>query len=154
MAEEHDTAGVIAFPPLIFGVPLAAGILIDRLLLKRPLPPAVRAIAPGFFSAAAWLVIPAVREFRKSGTPVDPYEATTALIESGPFAQTRNPLYLALVFAYTGVALAAGSGLPLTLLPAILRVVSEGVIAREEQYLERKFGERYRTYMDRVPRWL
>lgn len=151
---QRDTAGVIAFPPLIYGIPLIAGLLADRLLLKRPLPPVSRTISIGFFVGAASLVISGITEFKKAGTAIDPYEETTALIESGPFAHTRNPLYLALTFAYAGIALAARSALPITLLPAVLRVMSVGVIEREERYLERKFGETYRRYMDTVPRWL
>jgi protein-S-isoprenylcysteine O-methyltransferase Ste14 len=154
MGEQRDTAGVIAFPPLIFGVPLIAGVVADRLLFKQPLPHTARVLSTGFFFAAGSLAVRSVREFRAAGTPVDPYEETTALIESGPFAQTRNPLYVALTLAYTGAALAARTALPLTLLPAVLRVMSAGVIAREERYLRRKFGERYRAYMERVPRWL
>jgi protein-S-isoprenylcysteine O-methyltransferase Ste14 len=154
MEEERDTAGVIAFPPLIFGAALLAGVILDRLLLKQPLPAPARSLSAGFFNAAGSLGARSVREFRSAGTPVDPYEETTALIESGPFAHTRNPLYLALTLAYTGVALATRSALPLTLLPAVLRVVTVGVIAREERYMERKFGDRYREYTKRVPRWL
>lgn len=154
MADKPDTAGVIAFPPLIYGVPLAAALLADRLFLKRPLPPVFRTLSSGFFAAAVSLVAPGIVEFRKADTAIDPFEETTALIETGPFAFTRNPLYLALTFAYMGVAFAARSALPLGVLPAVLQVMSVGVIEREERYLQRKFGEGYRKYMDRVPRWL
>lgn len=92
--------------------------------------------------------------FKKAGTPVDPFEETTALVESGPYADTRNPLYLGLTLAYAGVALAARSRAPFALLPALLWMMNNGVIAREESYLEEKFGKTYREYMERVPRWL
>jgi protein-S-isoprenylcysteine O-methyltransferase Ste14 len=154
MADKPDTAGVIAFPPLIYGVPLAASLLADRLLLKRPLPPVCLAVSSGFFIGAISLIVRSVAEFKKAGTAVDPFEESTALVESGPFAHTRNPIYLALTFTYAGIALAARSALPLALLPVVLRVMSAGVIEREERYLQRKFGERYRLYRDRVPRWL
>jgi protein-S-isoprenylcysteine O-methyltransferase Ste14 len=154
MAENRDTAGVIAFPPLIYGIPLVASILADRLVLKRPLPPVCVAVSGGFFIAAASLIVRSVAEFKKAGTAIDPFEETTALVQTGPFAHTRNPLYLALTFTYAGIALAARSALPLAFLPPVLRVMSVGVIEREERYLQRKFGETYCAYQRRVPRWL
>lgn len=155
MDDEKNTAGVIAFPPFIYGLPLLASLLADRLVFKkRRLPPVAPFLSAGFFAAAAALVVPSVLEFRKAGTAIDPYEETTALIETGPFAYTRNPLYMALTLTYVGIALAMRTRLPLRLLPAILAVMNAGVIRREERYLERKFGERYRDYKERVPRWL
>jgi protein-S-isoprenylcysteine O-methyltransferase Ste14 len=93
-------------------------------------------------------------EFRKADTPIDPYEETTSFIESGPFAYTRNPLYLALTLMYVGTALAFRARLPLRALPLIFAVMNAGVIRREERYMERKFGEKYRAYKERVPRWV
>jgi protein-S-isoprenylcysteine O-methyltransferase Ste14 len=154
MADKPDTAGVIAFPPLIYAMPLIATLVADRLVLKRRLPPVCMAVSTGFFIGAIALIVRSVAEFKKAGTAIDPFEETTALVDTGPFAHTRNPLYLALTFTYAGIALAARSALPLAFLPVVLRVMSVGVIEREERYLQRKFGERYRDYRDRVPRWL
>ncbi|MGZ3547234.1 MAG: methyltransferase family protein [Vulcanimicrobiaceae bacterium] len=154
MAKERDVAGVIALPPLIYGIPLAASLVADRLLSKKRLPLASQALSIGFFIAAALLVAPALAEFKKANTAVDPFEETTWLVESGPFAHTRNPLYLGLTLTYIGIALAARATLPLTVLPGVLWVMNVGVIEREERYLERKFGSTYRKYIDRVPRWL
>jgi protein-S-isoprenylcysteine O-methyltransferase Ste14 len=155
MDDERKTAGVVAFPPLIYGVPLVASLLIDRLVFKkRRLPPVAPILSIGFFAAAAAVAVPSVLEFRKADTAIDPYEETTALIETGPFAYTRNPLYMTLTLIYIGIALALRARLPLRLLPPILSVMTAGVIRREERYLERKFGERYRDYKERVPRWL
>jgi protein-S-isoprenylcysteine O-methyltransferase Ste14 len=153
MAKDGKAAGVIAFPPLIYGIPLALSLGADYFLSSRRLPAASRRLSAGFFSAAAALVIPAFREFKKAGTAVDPFEETIALVQTGPFAYTRNPFYSALTLVYCGVTLATRRTLPLALLPAILWVMNAGVIEREERYLEQKFGEAYREYMLRVPRW-
>ena len=150
---ERDVAGVVAFPPLLYGVPLITGLVADRVLSKRRLPPVAQRLAIGCFAAAGYLVASSFAEFKKAGTAVDPYEETAALVEGGPFAHTRNPIYLGLTFAYCGVALVARSTLPFALLPAVLWVTNTGVIEREERYLERKFGKPYRKYMQRVPRW-
>lgn len=154
MANHRDTAGVVALPPLIYAVPLVVSIIADRRLCERRLPPMARVLSAGFFAAAFSLVAPAVVEFRKAGTPIDPFEETTALIESGPYRYSRNPLYLALTMMYTGIALAARTGLPLAVLPGVLWMMNTGVIDREERYLERKFGTAYAQYRQRVPRWV
>lgn len=154
MAKDRDTPGIVAPPPLIYGVPLIASIAADRRLCERRLPPMMRVLSLGFFAAAFSLVAPAVVEFKRAGTPIDPFEETTALIESGPYKYSRNPLYLALTLAYAGIALATRTGLPLAVLPAVLCVMNTGVIDREEHYLERKFGNTYAQYRQRVPRWI
>ncbi|MBC5798616.1 MAG: isoprenylcysteine carboxylmethyltransferase family protein [Candidatus Eremiobacteraeota bacterium] len=87
-------------------------------------------------------------------TSIDPYRPTTAIIESGPFRFSRNPLYVSMAMFYAAIALFARATLPLALLPAVLAVVQRGVICREERYLERKFGTAYLAYKSRVRRWL
>ncbi|MFI5210728.1 MAG: methyltransferase family protein, partial [Gemmatimonadales bacterium] len=67
---------------------------------------------------------------------------------------SRNPMYVGMTLLYLGIALWANSLWPLLLLPAVLVVMRRGVIAREEAYLERRFGDEYRSYRARVRRWL
>ena len=154
MAKDDDTAGVIALPPLIYAIALAASITTDRVLNARRLPPVFARLSIPFFGAAASLGVPAFREFKNAGTAVDPFEETTALVQSGPFAFSRNPMYIGLTMGYIGIALATRTTLPFAALPAVLWMMNTGVIEREERYLERKFGEAYRQYKERVPRWI
>lgn len=153
MARHEDTARIIAFPPLIYGLPLLAGIVGERAVGGKPLPQVMQLVSIGCFGAAALLVVPAIAEFKKAGTAIDPFEETTALLERGPFAHTRNPLYLAMALTYAGTAFAARSTLPFAMLPGVLWLMNAGVIEREERYLERKFGNAYTEYRRRVPRW-
>ncbi len=81
-------------------------------------------------------------------------EGHTAIITGGPYAYTRNPLYVALALFHGAVAIAAGNVWALLLLAPALLVVRYFVIAREERYLEAKFGEEYLRYKARVRRWL
>jgi protein-S-isoprenylcysteine O-methyltransferase Ste14 len=150
-----DTPGVIAPPPLIYAVPLAAGWYIDR-TNPFPMMPAhyakwigVAAIALGI----ALMVFAGVQFWRKH-TSVIPYSPTTAIIQSGPFRISRNPIYLADTVFYVGVAILLNTGWPLLLLPLVLLVMHRGVILREERYLEQKFGDEYIDYKMRVRRWL
>jgi protein-S-isoprenylcysteine O-methyltransferase Ste14 len=83
-----------------------------------------------------------------------PVRPATALITEGPFRFTRNPLYLSLALLYLGIALGLGVLWPIVLLPALMLLVQQLVVLREEAYLESRFGDAYRTYRKRVRRWL
>jgi protein-S-isoprenylcysteine O-methyltransferase Ste14 len=91
---------------------------------------------------------------RRAGTNVNPTEPTTILVVEGPFKFTRNPLYLSLTLFYAGVAILMNALWAMLMLPAVLFLVNRGVIEREERYLERKFGEQYTQYKERVRRWI
>jgi protein-S-isoprenylcysteine O-methyltransferase Ste14 len=65
-----------------------------------------------------------------------------------------TPHYLSFTILSTGIALVANTVRLLLLLPAVQILMSRGVIAQEEQYLERTFGGEYTRYKARVRRWL
>ena len=79
---------------------------------------------------------------------------STTVVTTGLYRLSRNPIYLGLAALYLGLAFAANSGWAVILLLPILAVMRYGVIAREERYLEAKFGDDYRAYKARVRRWL
>ena len=89
-----------------------------------------------------------------AGESPNPAEPTRTLVVNGPFQFTRNPLYLAMTLIYFGIALAFSSLWALVLLVGVLVIMDRSVIASEEQYLQRSFGERYMQYKARVRRWL
>jgi len=156
MAEgDRDTAGVIAPPPLIFAIPLIVGLVANWL---SPLP--ILAGRVGLWMGIALaiaglgLIITGMIEFRRANTAVVPFSPTTAIVSSGPFRFTRNPLYLGFVLIYIGASLAANTLWPLFMLPLVILVLLHGVVKREERYLERKFGTAYTDYRARVRRWM
>lgn len=156
MADEtRDTAGVIAPPPLIVAIPLIAGLVANWM---RPLPmfsgPAGIWIGIILVMTGLSLIATGVVEFSRAKTAVVPFSPTTAIVSSGPFRFSRNPLYLGFVLIYIGVSLAANTWWPLFLLPLAILVLQRGVIDREERYLERKFGTGYTDYKARVRRWI
>jgi len=75
-------------------------------------------------------------------------------VTTGAYRFTRNPAYLGMALIYTGIALATGGTWALITLIPTLVLVDRGVIAREERYLEQKFGAEYTTLKTRVRRWL
>jgi protein-S-isoprenylcysteine O-methyltransferase Ste14 len=91
--------------------------------------------------------------FQWKGTAVEPWKPTTAIVTTGPYRITRNPAYVGMALAYAGIAVMSDALWVLAPLPLVLLVIDRGVIAREERYLERKFGQEYLDYKDRVRRW-
>ena len=79
---------------------------------------------------------------------------TTTIVDGGPYRLTRNPIYLGMVTGLIGLAIALNSLWLLLALVLFALVIRYGVVAREEAYLERKFGDAYRGYCARVRRWL
>jgi len=150
-----DTPGVIAPPPLIFAGALAAASGAAYFIGMPRLPALPARITGGLLLAVGpALAGTAVALMRRSGTHFSPYEPTTAIVETGPYRWTRNPIYLGMALAYAGASLLERSALPLLVLPGVIAVIDRGVIAREERYLEDKFGDRYLAYKLRVRRWL
>jgi protein-S-isoprenylcysteine O-methyltransferase Ste14 len=156
-SEAPDVPGVIALPPLIFIGFLVAAAVLEAIV---PLPvltayAVARYLVGGALAACGFVLIGmGTRRFAAAGTNVPPNLPTTALVVDGIYARTRNPLYLGSTLVYLGLSVAAGSLWAILLMVPLLWVINAGVIVREERYLERKFGDAYRTYKARVRRWV
>jgi protein-S-isoprenylcysteine O-methyltransferase Ste14 len=152
---ERDTAGVVAPPPLIFLAGLLLGFGLEALLPGSSVPDAVRWILGGLaLLAGIALQTSFIAAFSRKGTSVEPWKPTTAIVTTGPYRLTRNPAYLGMALIYIGIALLSDALWVLVPLPMVLAVIDRGVIAREERYLERKFGEEYLAYKRGVRRWV
>lgn len=95
-----------------------------------------------------------MRALARARTPLDPRKPTTAIVTAGAFRFSRNPIYLSLLLLYLGIAsLINALWIFLLALPLVV-VLQRGVVEREERYLERKFGDEYMVYKNRVRRWM
>lgn len=149
-----DIAGVVAPPPLIFGGAVAAGLLLQKARSLPVLPPALgKPLGAALAIGGIGLGLSAVAALKGADTNVDPYEQTSAIVETGPYLFTRNPIYLGMGLLGAGVGLLARAGWVLALLPPAVAVVQKGVIEREEAYLARRFPDAYPAYHARVRRW-
>ncbi len=91
---------------------------------------------------------------KAAGTNINPTLPAKAIVSSGPFRFSRNPLYLSLTTIYLGLTLAVNTWWGIVVLIPLLIVMHRGVVLREERYLEQKFGQSYRQYRSRVRRYL
>jgi len=155
MTATEDTSGVRFPPPLIYVGGFVIGYLLDRAVpLTLTSWPLGEPIGWALVAVGVALMGSAVMTFRRAGTSLNPAKPTTRVVVHGPYRLTRNPMYVGWVIVYLGAALLTNTVWPLALLPVVLVLINRAVIAREERYLEAKFGDAYRAYKSRVRRWL
>ena len=156
--EPRRTAGVLAPPPLF---PLLVIALAEVLRRWRPISlPGLGAdawrvtLSAVVFGASMTLALAAVLTFRKARTPVEPWKPTERIVTAGPFALSRNPIYVAFLGVQLAYAWARPNGWGILLLPLTIGLLHWAVIVREERYLAQRFGDEYQRYRRRVRRWL
>jgi protein-S-isoprenylcysteine O-methyltransferase Ste14 len=157
-AGDSAVAGVIARPPFLYLGCLVLGFALDRLL---PLPLAFSDAALIRWTAGGSLVVigvaivaAGVRNFSRAATPVPSNQPVRALVTTGIHGWSRNPIYIGMFLLYAGIGIAGRSPWVIILALPLVMVLRYGVVAREETYLERRFGDAYRDYKARVRRWL
>jgi protein-S-isoprenylcysteine O-methyltransferase Ste14 len=123
--------------------------------------PIARLIEPPYSYLGALLIMAGIViaahsafAFTKAGTPVIPFERSTALVTNGFYRVTRNPMYLGMVLVLLGTAVVLGTASPLIPIPVFILIIQTRFIAGEERFLQELFGEQYLTYKSRVRRWL
>jgi len=150
-----DNPGVIAKPPSLFMAAVVSGFALELVFPSHFVQGIVRlALGAALLVAGVALMAASIRKQRKAGTNIETDRPTQTIVTDGPYRFSRNPIYVAFVLVFLGVAVLGDSLWVLAFLVPFLAVMQYGVIAREEAYLERKFGDVYREYRARVRRWL
>ena len=156
MNDTADTAQVNIRPPLAWGLAVIVGLALNWRVplsfLSADLPSGwlgamMFVLALGLF---AWAIV----TITLAGSNVPTNLPTTTIVENGPYRFTRNPIYLSMFLGLIGLAIAFDNLWLLMMLVPFALAIRYGVVAREEAYLERKFGDVYRGYRARVGRWL
>lgn len=142
-------------PPFLYVALFLLGLLMNDLVPLTPLPRAPsRTLSAVLLVPGLGLTLWSLWLFLRARTSPLPMRPATALVLSGPYRWTRNPMYLGMLLLYLGVALLFDVTWALLLVPAVVFLVGRLVIRREERYLEAKFGDDYRRYMGQVRRWI
>jgi len=151
-----DNPGVIARPPRLYLSFMAAGFALDwwRPIALIPEQWLQYVLGGMLITAGGAISSSAFKRFIRAGTNIPTPLPTTALVTDGIYGISRNPIYVSMSLIHAGIAVAADNIWLLGLLVPLLIVMRYGVIAREEAYLERKFGDPYVAYKSKVRRWL
>ncbi|MGB6118885.1 MAG: isoprenylcysteine carboxylmethyltransferase family protein [Mesorhizobium sp.] len=146
------------WPPLIVIAALAAAVLLGRFVplpwIPAPLSDMLLAIGCVAIAAALLMDVMAWRTLRRHKTTVLPHRASTHLVTDGPFAITRNPIYVGYVTILIGLGLILGNVWFLATALAAGFALQKLAIEREERHLDTHFAKRWRDYSKRVRRWL
>jgi protein-S-isoprenylcysteine O-methyltransferase Ste14 len=153
-SEKRETAGVIAPPPVIYLGFLGLGFALEALMPGADLPGWAQWAGAAVITAGVALLLSFELAFKRAGTNVNPYRPSAALATDGPYRISRNPAYLGMAITYIGIALAVEAPWALVMLVPAALLIQYGVIAREERYLERIFGEEYLSYKRQTRRWI
>jgi protein-S-isoprenylcysteine O-methyltransferase Ste14 len=157
MDASRETAGVVAPPPLLALAALAVGLIaswaapID--LLAEIAAPVRYVLCAALAVLAVTMFVAAARGFVRAGTPLQTRLASIRLVTSGIYAHVRNPIYVAFLLLLLAIAFAAAADWLVATSIVFAVVIHFGVVRREERYLEARFGDEYRAYMARVPRY-
>lgn len=157
MNPEPDKKGAaVRVPPplMVLGVLLLAYALNYLIPLRIAHSPALVFAGFTLVGISFLIIVFTTWSFRRFNTRIEPWKPTTTIITTGCFAVSRNPIYLALCVACVGIGMILHSWwMVFSVIPAAL-LLYHFVIAGEEAYLEKKFGEAYVQYKTRVRRWL
>ncbi len=150
-----SVANPVVRPPLVVLASLLAGAV---LTVAWPLSfvPHVLGLPVGclLVAMAAALFTYSIKQFRMAGTPVPGDKPATAIVGTGPYRFSRNPIYLAFFALQLGLAILVNSlWLVATLIPTVA-IIAVVVVPREERYLTGRFGSEYLQYKASVRRWL
>ncbi|MEH6518809.1 MAG: isoprenylcysteine carboxylmethyltransferase family protein [Halioglobus sp.] len=92
--------------------------------------------------------------FKKAGTDLVPFKNVSALVTTGVFRFTRNPMYLAMALVLLGCAVTVGASTALIVPPVFMVIIEMRFIRPEEVMLRDLFGDEYNSYCQRVRRWV
>lgn len=153
-----DKPSRIPWPPLLYLSAILAAFYLGR---NYPLPWLPTGIADGLFAVGVLMIIGgfafdiyAIRTLIVHKTTIMPTSGATHLVTSGPFAVSRNPIYLGNTILTSGLGIALAN--PWFFIAAIAAALATNFlqIVPEEKHLERQFGKSWRTYTKKVRRWI
>ncbi len=143
------------WPPMIFAAVLLTALVVEMLVpLAFAAPGWLQPLGLALVTAGVALIAWAGHTMAKAKTTILPHKGSERLVTSGPFAFSRNPIYLANGLILAGAGL--GFGLPWLIVGAVIDplLVWHFAIRREEAHLAHRFGVEWQAYKARVGRWL
>ena len=151
----NDNPGVRIPPPLIFLGFLIIGLWYDSPWFEGYLTDIKLLIMGGIIVVlGGTFILKSAPRHKEVGSNVEPWKPTTIIITNGVYAYTRNPIYLGMLIVHGGLAIAAAIISALITFAISICAIQFYVIAREESYLDSKFGDTYKACKAKVRRWI
>ena len=121
-----------------------------------PLSPGVFEVIAGgiLVVAGAALNVWSAKLFERATVGICPFSPAPVLVQSGPFAVSRNPMYVGLVALSLGLTVVTGVFANVWNSAALAIWLHHAYVLPEERFLRERFGAAYDEYARRVPRWL
>src|ERR1700722_16321129 len=141
-------------PPLLAGALLLITLALHFMLPEERTVGWEQFIGLLFVAAGAGVSSFAAAIFQARETTRNPWGEPTIFVVVPPYTWTRNPMYLGLAMTLFGLAIFFGSIVMLLAPAAFVALIDRMVIPREEETMERRFGQEYRDYTYRVRRWI
>jgi len=147
-------SGFLVPPPLYYfgavGIAVSARILFETLPVFHPL---FESIGSVVIALSIILAVWAKSFMHKKGTTTNSYKESSALVTSGPFKFSRNPMYVSITMLTIGLAFVFNDWI-LLILTGVAIYITNIIIRKEEHYLTKKFGPEYLGYQNLVRRWI
>ena len=155
---DHNHANVLAPAPVLTALCVVGAWIAQWALPLGLLPPRHGTLRVTLsillFGAFVGLGFASLRELGRHATSPNPYSPSRALVTSGVYRWTRNPIYLGDLAFVAGLAVAVSSAWYLVATLLLFVLLHYGVVRREERYLSQRFGSDYDDYRRRVRRWV
>ncbi|MEM6383615.1 MAG: isoprenylcysteine carboxylmethyltransferase family protein [Pseudomonadota bacterium] len=150
-----DRPNLFPWPPVLLGIAILGGFALGQLApIAVASSPTSQAIGFVMIACALGLDVWASLTFRKARTTILPHRGTDTIVTAGPFAYSRNPIYLGNLLILGGIGLLVGSVWHIALVAPLGIAINRLAIAREEAHLAAKFPEQWNAYAQRVRRWV
>ena len=157
MENKKDSPGVYIPPPLLYVLFFLAAVFIQKKVsindslfhLQIIKIAGILLLAIALFFLATSLI-----KFIQSKNTLILIKPASSLQTNGIYNISRNPMYVGLAIVYLGITCLIGNWWNIILFPLLLLVIQEYIIKKEENYLDRAFGEKYFDYKSKVRRWL
>jgi protein-S-isoprenylcysteine O-methyltransferase Ste14 len=145
-------------PTLVFLAAFGAGLILESLTPRAAFLPLWQALpawlGPALAASGALLTLWCLMVFDRLGTGIMPDQPARVIVTTGPYAWSRNPMFVGFVLIHAGLAVWLSTFWALALLPAAVMLTTATVVVREEAYMRRAFGPDYERYVARVRRWI
>lgn len=151
----EDRPNRFPWPPVLLVLAIITGFVLRQIVpLNVAVTPLLQTLGALLIGCALALDVWASLTFHRARTTILPHRGTQALVSTGPFAYSRNPIYLGNLMIVGGIGLLAGSLWHIVLILPLGLAIRHLAILREEQHLAARFPDAWAEYAQRVRRWV